>query len=52
MIAFFKEGEPSVGVYLTSPELSLAEELKIAARGVLFFGFADPQVNDRLSPFP
>jgi hypothetical protein len=36
MIAFLRDGVPSVGVYLTSPEFSNAAELNIAVMGVLF----------------
>ena len=38
MMAFFREGVPSGGVYLTSPEVSLAAELRMAVIGALFFG--------------
>jgi hypothetical protein len=44
MIAFFKDGMPSGGVYLTSPPLSLAAEVRIAVIGVLFFGSPIPML--------
>ena len=39
-----KEGSPSGGEYLTSPELSLAAELSTAVMGVLFFGSPMPRL--------
>ena len=43
MIAFFRDGIPSVGVYLISPVFYLAAELRIAVLGALFFGSPTPR---------
>jgi len=43
MIAFFREGIPSVGEYLMSPVFNLADEFKIALIGALFFGSPMPR---------
>src|SRR3990172_6702345 len=43
MMAFLSEGDPSVGVYLTSPPLSLAAEDRMAWMGALFLGSPIPR---------
>ena len=43
MIAFFKAGMPSAGVYLMSPELSNAVQLRMASMGALLFGSPPPR---------
>src|SRR4030042_770284 len=44
MIAFFRDGRPSVGVYLTSPPLSLEAALRMAVIGARFFGSPMPRL--------
>src|SRR5512147_552066 len=44
MTAFFMEGNPSGGVYFTSPLVNLAAEARIAAMGVLFLGSPIPKL--------
>src|SRR5512147_2312664 len=44
MTAFFMEGNPSGGVYLISPLVSLAAEARTAAMGVLFLGSPIPRL--------
>src|SRR5687768_6140933 len=44
MTAFFIEGRPSGGVYLTSPLVSLAAEASTAEIGVLFLGSPIPRL--------
>jgi len=43
MIAFFSEGVPSVGQYLTSALLRVAAEVRMALIGALFFGSPIPR---------
>src|SRR5512146_330599 len=44
MTAFFRDGNPSGGVYFTSPLVSLAAEARIAEIGVLFLGSPIPKL--------
>src|SRR3990172_12863258 len=44
MMAFLREGIPSVGVYWMSPRLSMAAELNTALMGVLFLGSPMPRL--------
>ncbi len=43
MMAFFSDGMPSVGVYLTSPWTIFDAVLRMAASGALFFGSPMPR---------
>src|SRR6266498_2827902 len=44
MTAFFIDGNPSGGVYFTSPLVSFAAEARIAEIGVLFLGSPIPKL--------
>src|SRR5512140_3673857 len=43
MMAFFKAGMPSAGVYLISPLFNSAVQLRMASMGVLLFGSPPPR---------